>query len=121
VALNNYSKVLDLARSAADIKIISYTCLKDPEEASAVVSDTQSIGTIRSTIQPVGLVLLDWETFDAWLETKKQSLGDGMKQIIVVTREDWENQGPSLIDGARYHLLAYVQDLLKASFSLELP
>jgi len=74
VALKNYSKVLDLARSAADIKIINYTCLKDPEEASAVVSDTQSIGTIRSTIQPVGLVLLDGKTFDAWLEQKTISL-----------------------------------------------
>ena len=88
MALKNYSKVLDLARSAADIKIISYTCSKDPKEASAVFSDTQGIGTIRSTIRPVGLVLLDWETFDAWFETKKQSPGEGIKQIIVVTGEE---------------------------------
>jgi hypothetical protein len=121
VALENYSKVLDLARSAADIQIIKYTCLKSPEEASAVYSDRQSIGAVRSTIQPVGLVLLDGETFDAWFGTKKQSPGDGIKKIIVVTREQWENHEPILTDGGRYYPLAYVQDLLKASFSLELP
>jgi len=56
-----------------------------------------------------------------WLQATSCGPGDGIKQIIVVTREEWENQEPGLIDGARYHPLAYVQELLNASFSLELP
>jgi hypothetical protein len=41
-----------------------------------------------------------------WLQATSCGPGERIKQIIVVTREEWENQEPRLIDGARYHPLA---------------
>jgi hypothetical protein len=115
-SVESYGHLLSVAADASGIRIRRYPYKRRLSSKKCPQVTKHSIGAVRSTIQPVAALLLPAQVYDTWIENKTANSGEGISELIRVSRKEWQNDVAIEFDGRHFQPLAFIQDVIDEVF-----